>query len=168
MATHPDLETEPAPAPVLEQAELIQYYDYENRLSSFDNWPIVWEIARLKPLPTALARAGFFYYPNKPNLADNVACPYCHLFLDTLEPRDDPMQIHKERAPMCRFVLEVEVRNGETIICRGLSLWNVTKEADLVDRKNSHTVITNKKGRKKGPKVGGKPCGGTKTTSSQG
>lgn len=131
MATQPDSESE--------TDKLAQYYQYHNRLASYLQWPLNWEISQAKPSPESLARAGFLYFPEEPNLEDNVACPYCHLFLDLLNPNDDPMKLHKERSPMCRFVLEVEVRNGETIICAGSNLSHSKPWAGRTNPKNSHS-----------------------------
>lgn len=84
--------------------QLEQYRRYHNRLASFLDWPLKWEIAGAKPSPEALARGGFFSHHAPPHERDNVVCPYCKLFLDRWEPGDNPLAEHRLRAPHCEFL----------------------------------------------------------------
>lgn len=86
-------------------AHLDQFFQYQNRLASFLEWPLEWEIQEpVKPTPETFARAGFFYNPTPPYTTDNVICPFCTLALDMWEPDDDPMLEHKKRSSNCEFV----------------------------------------------------------------
>ncbi|KAG5519821.1 hypothetical protein PMAC_000094 [Pneumocystis sp. 'macacae'] len=49
-----------------------------------------------------MSQAGFYYNPT-PDSNDMVSCIYCDLGLDGWEPKDDPMEEHKKRAPSCLF-----------------------------------------------------------------
>lgn len=98
----------PSPSPKKSPEDAIQqisqYFHYHNRLASFHDWPIEFEVDGAKPSPEALARAGFFSYHDEPHELDNVVCPYCKLFLDSWEPGDDPRAEHKKRSSRCDFV----------------------------------------------------------------
>ncbi|KAH8761667.1 hypothetical protein F5883DRAFT_562737 [Diaporthe sp. PMI_573] len=87
------------------KGDLNSYFQYHNRIASFLNWNLDWEIDKSKPAPEQLARAGFFSYATKPFLADNVICPYCELALDLWKPRDEPLLLHQTISPGCSFVL---------------------------------------------------------------
>lgn len=94
------------------ECELEQYLQYHNRLASFLDWSLEWELNKEKPSPERLARAGFFSFTKSPNLLDNVICPYCDLSLDSWEPQDDPLWEHQIRSPACLFVRDRQtVRN---------------------------------------------------------
>ncbi|KAL2272283.1 hypothetical protein FJTKL_06974 [Diaporthe vaccinii] len=80
------------------------YFQYQNRIASFLDWNLDWEINKSKPSPEQLARAGFFSYTAGAFLADNVTCPYCDLSLDAWEPGEEPLGLHQTRSPACRFV----------------------------------------------------------------
>lgn len=82
-----------------------QYFQYHNRIASFHDWPLEWEVDSAKPSPEALARAGFFSHHVAPHEPDNVVCPYCKIYLDSWEPGDDPVAEHKLRSPHCDFVV---------------------------------------------------------------
>lgn len=84
--------------------QIDQYFQYHNRLASFHDWPLEWEVDDAKPSPEALARAGFFSHHVAPHELDNVVCPYCKIFLDSWETGDNPMSEHKARSPQCDFV----------------------------------------------------------------
>ncbi|EMR11033.1 hypothetical protein PNEG_00631 [Pneumocystis murina B123] len=49
-----------------------------------------------------MSNAGFYYSPTLDS-NDMVSCIYCGLGLDGWEPKDDPMEEHKKRAPSCFF-----------------------------------------------------------------
>lgn len=91
----------PPRAPVLDYES---FYQYHNRLASYLDWPLKWEIDKSKPTPEVFARAGFFYNAEPPHQPDNVICPFCRIFLDEWEAHDDPMSEHKQRSPFCPFV----------------------------------------------------------------
>ncbi|KAG8164503.1 hypothetical protein KVR01_006421 [Diaporthe batatas] len=84
---------------------LDQYFQYHNRLASFIDWKIDWEINGDKPSPEDLARAGFFSSTASDYNPDNVICPYCKIALDNWEPNDDPKREHQLRSGNCDFVL---------------------------------------------------------------
>lgn len=81
------------------------YFQYHNRIASFLDWKLDWELNEDKPSPEKLARAGFFSFVEPPYQDDNVVCPYCRIALDSWESQDDPMREHKARSPFCDFVL---------------------------------------------------------------
>ncbi|KAK2607053.1 hypothetical protein N8I77_005762 [Diaporthe amygdali] len=94
------------------ECDLEPYFQYHNRIASFLDWKLDWEINEDKPSPEQLARAGFFSYDKATYNDDNVSCPYCGLTLDSWEPHDDPVLVHQTRSPFCRFVLgQQTVRN---------------------------------------------------------
>lgn len=94
--------------------EVQQYAQFHNRLASFIDWPVKWEQERLKPFPEEFARAGFYSYASPPNLPDNVACPFCELFLDKWEPGDNPREEHEKRAPDCSFIQAEKARDNRS------------------------------------------------------
>ncbi|KTW31752.1 uncharacterized protein T551_01013 [Pneumocystis jirovecii RU7] len=55
-----------------------------------------------------MSRAGFYYNPT-PDSNDMVSCIYCGLGLDGWEPKDDPMEEHKKRAPSCLFFQQLTI-----------------------------------------------------------
>ncbi|POS79145.1 hypothetical protein DHEL01_v202470 [Diaporthe helianthi] len=81
-----------------------QYLQFHNRLASFVDWNLDWELNGDKPSPEDLARAGFFSWTKPPYDPDNVMCPYCRLALDNWDPKDDPQREHKLRSRHCDFV----------------------------------------------------------------
>lgn len=85
--------------------DLEPYFQYHNRIASFLDWKLDWELNEDKPSPERLARAGFFSFVEPPYQDDNVVCPYCTIALDSWESQDDPMREHKARSPFCDFVL---------------------------------------------------------------
>lgn len=87
------------------ECELEPYFQYHNRIASFLEWKLGWELNEDKPSPEKLARAGFFSFIKPPYQDDNVVCPYCSIALDSWESQDDPMREHKARSPFCDFVL---------------------------------------------------------------
>ena len=87
------------------ECDLEPYLQYHNRIASFLDWNLDWELSEDKPSPERLARAGFFSFSKPPFNPDNVACPYCGISLDNWEPQDDPLREHQDRAPFCDFVL---------------------------------------------------------------
>ncbi|KAK7735280.1 Baculoviral IAP repeat-containing protein 2 [Cytospora paraplurivora] len=80
------------------------FYQYHNRLASFLDWPLNWEMEKEKPTPEVFARAGFFSHAEPPYLPDNVVCLFCRIYLDEWEPHDDPMSEHEKRSPSCPFI----------------------------------------------------------------
>lgn len=85
--------------------DLEVYLQYHNRIASFLEWNLDWELSEDKPSPERLARAGFFSFTKPPFQPDNVVCAYCGLALDHWDSQDDPMHEHKVRSPFCDFVL---------------------------------------------------------------
>ncbi|KKY33955.1 putative chromosome segregation protein [Diaporthe ampelina] len=86
------------------EGDLEPYFQYHNRIASFLEWNLDWELSEDKPTPERLARAGFFSYTKPPYQDDNVVCAYCTIALDSWESHDDPMREHKARSPSCPFV----------------------------------------------------------------
>lgn len=86
------------------ECDLEPYFQYHNRIASFLEWNLDWELSEDKPTPERLARAGFFSYTKPPYQDDNVVCAYCTLALDSWESQDDPMREHGARSPFCPFV----------------------------------------------------------------
>ena len=75
--------------------------DYANgmvRLQSFNNHK--WKVHFLSPVVLAID-AGFYFT----GVDDNCRCPSCDLIIEDWEAGDNPMEIHKNRAPECSFVL---------------------------------------------------------------
>ncbi|KAH7962405.1 baculoviral IAP repeat-containing protein 5 [Rhipicephalus sanguineus] len=72
---------------------------YENRLASFENWPLTGDCMCT---PARMAAAGFYHCPteNEPDLA---RCYVCFKELDGWEPNDDPAKEHSRSAD-CAFV----------------------------------------------------------------
>lgn len=70
----------------------------ENRLRSFENWPVP-EIVS----PQSLARAGFFYLGE----GDSTKCAYCKGTVRAWVPGDDPDREHQRHFPNCQFVINV-------------------------------------------------------------
>lgn len=86
------------------ECDLEPYFQYHNRIASFLEWNLDWELSEDKPSPERLARAGFFSFTKPPYHPDNVVCPYCRIALDSWEPQDDPVREHQTRSPDCDFV----------------------------------------------------------------
>ncbi|KAI3398744.1 hypothetical protein diail_8611 [Diaporthe ilicicola] len=112
-----------------------QYFQYHNRIASFLDWKLEWEVNKSKPTPEALARAGFFSYTKAPFIADNTICPYCSLTLDKWQADDDPMHEHIERSPDCPFMSGAIKPNGEPVGARSISV--AEKEAKPSEQKTS-------------------------------
>uniref|UniRef100_L7LZH2 Putative baculoviral iap repeat-containing protein 5 n=1 Tax=Rhipicephalus pulchellus TaxID=72859 RepID=L7LZH2_RHIPC len=72
---------------------------YENRLASFENWPLTGDCMCT---PARMAAAGFYHCPteNEPDLA---RCYVCFKELDGWEPSDDPAKEHS-RSVNCAFL----------------------------------------------------------------
>merc|ERR1719323_3076150 len=74
--------------------------DYANgmvRLQSFNNHK--WKVHFLSPVVLAID-AGFYFT----GVDDNCRCPSCDLIIGDWEAGDNPMEIHRNRAPECPFV----------------------------------------------------------------
>uniref|UniRef100_G3MSN8 Baculoviral IAP repeat-containing protein 5 n=1 Tax=Amblyomma maculatum TaxID=34609 RepID=G3MSN8_AMBMU len=71
----------------------------ENRLASFDQWPLTGDCTCT---PERMAEAGFYHCPteNEPDLA---RCYVCFKELDGWDPSDDPSKEHS-RSKNCAFV----------------------------------------------------------------
>ncbi|CAC5368149.1 BIRC7_8 [Mytilus coruscus] len=67
-----------------------------SRLSSFASYPKTCHSV------IKLAGAGFYYDGN----GDEVTCYFCGLKHKDWKPTDDPKQIHKQKAPICPFVIQ--------------------------------------------------------------
>ncbi|KAK8789236.1 baculoviral IAP repeat containing deterin [Amblyomma americanum] len=74
-------------------------HSVENRLASFDQWPLTGDCMCT---PERMAEAGFYYCPteNEPDLA---RCYVCFKELDGWDPSDDPSKEHS-RSVNCEFV----------------------------------------------------------------
>ena len=73
----------------------------ENRLKSFESWPIAHPISK-----ESLALAGFFYTGE----GDKVQCHSCKVILKRFETTDIPWLEHARWAPKCKVVRE-KMRN---------------------------------------------------------
>ena len=67
---------------------------WDERFHSFHTWPL-----DIKPLPTAMASAGF-YHSNKSS--DAVTCFSCKLILRDWKKHDDPIQYHLQQSSILR------------------------------------------------------------------
>ncbi|NWH75017.1 BI51B protein, partial [Piaya cayana] len=72
-------------------------YEYENRLKTFTDWPFM---DNCKCTPENMAKAGFVYCPNEPDVAK---CFFCLIELEGWEPNDDPWEEHTKRH-ICGFL----------------------------------------------------------------
>ncbi|KAG4306369.1 hypothetical protein PORY_000357 [Pneumocystis oryctolagi] len=77
-----------------------------------------------------MSQAGFYYNPT-PDSDDMVSCIYCGLGLDGWEPKDDPMEEHKKRAPLCLFFQQFAV--AETIVLKSKSSNKAVRNTDILD-----------------------------------
>ncbi|XP_070534855.1 baculoviral IAP repeat-containing protein 7-like [Ptychodera flava] len=77
------------------------------RLSTFTNWPHYAPV-----MPTALARAGFFYVGRQ----DIVECFSCKVRIQDWELGDTAMGEHKKLSPSCLFVQGKETRNKQLLV----------------------------------------------------
>lgn len=60
-----------------------------------------------------LVDAGWAWDPHaEGEEGDGATCFYCNMTLDGWEPKDDPFQEHKRRAPNCRFFQLLELYHG--------------------------------------------------------
>lgn len=73
---------------------------FENRLNSFNSWPLVWLS------PTSLASAGFFYF----NIGDQVKCAFCGGIIGQWEFDDSPIEEHRKFFPECSVVRSQETQ----------------------------------------------------------
>ncbi|QAT90397.1 IAP-3 [Spodoptera exempta nucleopolyhedrovirus] len=71
---------------------------FEERLMSFDSWPVGHTVA-----PLSLARAGFYYLGR----GDEVRCAFCKVEIMNWQSGDDPIQDHKRWAPQCKFIKNI-------------------------------------------------------------
>lgn len=113
--------------------KITQFFQYHNRLASFSDWPIEWEIDGAKPAPELLARAGFFSHHVPGHERDNVVCPHCKIFLDHWEPTDDPAKEHKKRAPQCEFVRRSLRARRQSAASKSTSLNNMQDASALAE-----------------------------------
>ncbi|KAL1492134.1 hypothetical protein ABEB36_012622 [Hypothenemus hampei] len=105
--------------------ENIDFRKNEDRLKSYDNWPIK-EISK-----EVLAKAGFYYT----NYNDVVRCPFCSLEMHRWIPQDDPMEDHRRFSPTCPFVTNIvdltsaiNNRNVDTCGLYGIEVLNSSTE----------------------------------------
>ena len=73
------------------------------RLNTYWNWP-----ASSCQMPSALARAGFFYTGE----SDRVKCAFCRGVLKKWVPSDEPTSAHSSHFPRCPFVRGEDVENN--------------------------------------------------------
>ncbi|KAH0534121.1 hypothetical protein FGG08_007279 [Glutinoglossum americanum] len=71
------------------------------RVTFADRWPHEGKKGWLCKI-TKMVEAGWYYCPT-PDSDDFVSCAYCGLSLDGWEPKDNPMEEHQRRSPMCPF-----------------------------------------------------------------
>ena len=74
-------------------AKMKQYQTLEKRLASFMTYKGVVP-------PETIASAGFFYTC----VGDKMKCPFCLGSIYDLKADDDPLALHSEYYPNCRFV----------------------------------------------------------------
>lgn len=66
---------------------------YQNRLKTFENWPLRFISAE------NMAKAGFYYT----GIHDRVSCYFCHEIFDVWTQDEDPYEEHVLRSPSCQF-----------------------------------------------------------------
>ncbi|XP_034949209.1 baculoviral IAP repeat-containing protein 7 [Chelonus insularis] len=101
---------------VLSQNPQLEYGTYEQRLSSFQNWP-----STAAASPESLARAGFYYLQQE----DMVQCVYCKGIMRMWEPGDDPDTEHRIGFPDCDFYTHQDCNSAVTTMEKE-KLANVT------------------------------------------
>ena len=74
------------------------YSLYEDRLKSFENWPI-----QMKQTAEMLAHAGLYYKKT----GDLCACFKCDIRLKDWTSYDDPWTEHQKYSPKCEYLLMV-------------------------------------------------------------
>jgi hypothetical protein len=84
------------------------YATYENRLSSFNDWPL-----SLKIRPIELSEAGFFYLGK----GDSTLCFHCGLGLKDWKDNDDVWEEHARFSTKCKFVLLKKGKDFVNSIC---------------------------------------------------
>ncbi|XP_077749376.1 baculoviral IAP repeat-containing protein 3 isoform X2 [Canis aureus] len=89
-----DFRPSPAMSPWRAGPSCVTMKSEEDRLCTFQGWPLAF------PLPSALARAGFYYV----GPGDRVACFACGGKLSNWEPDDDALSEHLRHFPDCPFV----------------------------------------------------------------
>ena len=77
---------------------------YENRLKTFDTWPI-----QIRPNKFQLSSAGFYYTGR----SDIVECFSCAIRLHQWKKEDDPLKEHKSLSPQCLFLKMIGHINSE-------------------------------------------------------
>ncbi|XP_012276923.1 baculoviral IAP repeat-containing protein 7-A isoform X2 [Orussus abietinus] len=92
----------------------IEYRTKEQRLRSFENWPI----SSIVP-PERLAESGFYYLQE----ADMVECAFCRGLVMKWEPGDDPDREHRIHFPNCDFYMHQDV--DEVMSTEKVELGNV-------------------------------------------
>ncbi|VDL61092.1 unnamed protein product [Hymenolepis diminuta] len=70
------------------------------RLATFANWPYTGSMDIC--IPKNLAEAGFIYRPDLSN--DATQCFVCHKIFSDWDPRDNPMEKHREMSPDCAYI----------------------------------------------------------------
>lgn len=85
------------------------------RLKTFgDWWPHDGKRGWLVKGPK-LAKAGFYYAPSN-DAEDTAVCGFCQLTLDRWEPRDSPVNEHRERHPNCLFFYKPKNPNAKSAV----------------------------------------------------
>lgn len=114
------------------------YFQYHNRIASFLDWKLDWELNEDKPSPEKLARAGFFSYTKETYQDDSAVCPECLLVVYDWKPDDDPLRLHLKRAPRCDFARRqadlVKMNDAEDTA-------KSTQEAAASEQKNASNAL---------------------------
>ena len=79
------------------------YLSQADRLATFSNW----EVAFISP--AELAKAGFFFL----RVGDLCMCAFCYGVLGPWEEGDRPVDLHRERFPLCVFLQGAQVEGVE-------------------------------------------------------
>nr|CDS26402.1 baculoviral IAP repeat containing protein [Hymenolepis microstoma] len=74
------------------------------RLATFKNWPYTGSMDIC--IPKTLAEAGFIYRPDLSS--DATQCFVCHKIFSEWDPKDNPIEKHREMSPECAYVTLVK------------------------------------------------------------
>ncbi|KAL1883998.1 Baculoviral IAP repeat-containing protein 5 [Diaporthe australafricana] len=135
--------------------DLKSYFQYHNRIASFLDWQLDWELNDDKPSPEKMARAGFFFYVKANYKEDTVMCPDCGVTAFDWEPNDDPLGEHMKASPHCEFarrqavLIQVKAAKAAKAAKDAEKLVDAKQEAAASEQKNASNVPQQKRPYKK-------------------